>query len=254
MLRSKSETTGVTMSDILDKLIKAAFKPKRGLAKRIAKDKAKAESELQSATSRIDQELASAKAKAESELAIVSRVANEELTRLDFEWSESLQAKLLWMRDQDWSTSGECPFEHLSYWLFTRKVFAIQDRSKWWRTGLGLAYACRTWMSSDLLPDKLLAADLVAETEMLDCPDEVYDYLITSFYNGSTKQAFADFCVKDRSSFDPDVEQPSFEHEGFLNNLLLASELLSGLEQHIEVRKGNTDLLPGKTDAQTKET
>lgn len=205
LLEQKATATGSTMSDVLDKLIRTAFKPKRGLAKRIDKDKAI-----------IKADLANAKARAEAELA-----------RLDLEWEGSLQAKLVSMFDIDWVNSLETPTQHLSLWLFTRRVFAIRDKNNNWCTGLHLAKACQTWMSSPMLPDKYFAADLVAETEMLECSEEAWEYLIVTCYDGSIEKAFVEFCQQDcyTPTYDEAGDQTGNIVKGFKANLYEARQL-----------------------------
>lgn len=257
LLETTAEKTKTTMSDILDRIIKASLSPKRGLAKRLEKEKvesleklgqqraviaanlekSEADAELQLSQARADAEAKLNKAEADAELQLSQARADAELTlkqiqerydlqvelarseaerlhtlsedeatlrvqRNDYEWSNSLQAMLMLVttgskEDQIEAYKTLSAQQYVTRWLFDRRIIAATCKFGIQHTSLGLFQAYGSFMSSRQIVDKMLAADLAADTPCIEMSEEAFDYLISNQYLGDFDAAFADFCAGD---------------------------------------------------------
>ena len=166
LLEAKAKIAEKSMSDLVDDLIDRAFSPKRGLAKRIADQRAKAESMIRQ----------------------TAYEAAEITAAADLEWDNSFQAMALQYLDN----SEQKDLDLANFWLFEHRVLAAKDKFGVWHSG-GSAYkAAYSFMNSTMTPDKLLAADLAAEGEMYELPADAFDYIV-SCYEGCVRKAFEAF-------------------------------------------------------------
>lgn len=275
LLETKAEQTKSTMSDVLDKLIKKAFSPKRGLASRVAKAKADAdvlleqeqfsinaslasfsasiaiqlsaaeadaEAKLSNARAEAESKLSAAKADADAKLSHAKYSAQDAIRAAEKEWADSLQAMLVSASERNW-LSKEHYLQHVSRWLFDRRVLAVQDRFDRWRVGVGLGGAMLTYMQSGMLPDKLQAADLAAESPTIELSEEVFDYMLASLYAGDADEFFSEYCKQDTTLIKLGE---SVSHTGFLDKLKATSLLFASARELIAVHQANQDLSPSK--------
>jgi hypothetical protein len=231
LLEAKSKAYGKSMSDLVDRLIVECFSPKKGLAKRLESDKSaavKLNTETKSEAARDSDSkkleacrlLEAAKLEAGRLLEAAELEASRLFTSSELEYSRiSAEADLelkeaIDLAESSWGGSiqsmlleqftGTCTQENLEFvnrWLFDNRILAAKDKQGSWNSCGSCWRAAHSYMTSTMIKDKLLAADLAAEAETYELPEEAFSYL-ASCYDNDLEALF--------TAYDSPKDSPSF--------------------------------------------
>jgi hypothetical protein len=177
------------MSDLVDRLIVECFSPKKGLAKRLETDKAtalklnaKKKLEASRLVERAELEAQRLIEEADSEL-------QEAIKAAESSWEGSIQSFLLRHLTTEETVAKK---ELTNRWLFDNYIFAAKDRFDEWKSCGGVCDSMSSYMYNPLIKDKLLAADIAADTSMYSVSTDVVSYL-ASCYDNSLDKLYAAF-------------------------------------------------------------
>jgi hypothetical protein len=165
---------------------KTTLSPKKSLAKRLEAIKANSK-RARKAISLADRQIYDAEIELEEALSVA-----------DAAWSGSIQAMLL---EQFTGTCTQDNFNFVNKWLFDNRIMAAKDRQGTWNSFGSCWKAAYSYMASTMIKDKLLAADLAAEAETYELPEEAFSYL-ASCYDNNVEALFV--------AYDCPIDNPGF--------------------------------------------